>query len=69
MSDAQPFPALYRHKHLGNVIAVEKSYVGQEEWLAGRDVRTGRRAAAPASMLVRLSPEEVRRIAISPVKG
>jgi len=67
--DAPPLPGYYRHKQLGHVIAVEMRYVGQEEWLAGRDVKTGKRSAAPASMLVRLSPDEVRRIAIRPVKG
>jgi hypothetical protein len=39
MPNAPMLPGLYRHKELGQIIAVEMRYAGQEEWLAGRDIR------------------------------
>jgi hypothetical protein len=61
-SDAEPLPALYRHRQLGHVMRVEARHRGEMEWLSGRDISTGRHSTVPRFIMVRLSPEEAQRV-------
>jgi len=63
MTPAQP--VYYRHKQLGNVILVDR--INPDLWLSGRDLATGHYVAAPRSMLVPLTPVEIRQLTIKPV--
>ena len=65
MSDIRP--VYYRHKQLDRVILVDR--ILPDFWLSGRDLATGYYVAAPRSMLVPLTPEEIRKLAIAPASS
>jgi hypothetical protein len=60
-------PVYYRHKQFGNVILVDR--IDRDFWLSGRDLASGHYVSAPRSMLIPLTPEEIRNLTIAPIRS